>query len=297
MKSAPPSFPPALVLAVILATTASACSSSPPGSAGPGTTPQASPGPTLSDAIDHPTGRTEVVLRVEEGGGFVGPGVILTQAPEFTLYGDGTVIFRDPSTPPPQPIGTVQPLPPFKTARLSEEQVQTLLKFAVGPGGLGIARAHYDPGTVADAPTTTFTLSAGGLTKTVSAEALGLQDAKNPDAPILAALAALRDRLATFADEIGGGRDWSPDRYRGILTEGGVNAPIPWPWKSISETDFMPSSDPDRPSFPTRVLSRAEVDELGLTGIGGGFQGLVVVAPSGKVYSMALRPLLPDEKD
>lgn len=276
---------------------AAGCSSGGSRSGGPGGSPSGSPGPTLSDAIDHPTGRTEVVLRVEEGGGFVGPGVILTQAPQFTLYGDGTVIFRDPSTPAPQPFGAVQPLPPFRTARLSEEQVQTLLKFAVGPGGLGLARAHYDPGNVADAGTTTFTLSAGGLTKTVSAVALGLQDATNPDAPILAALAALRDRLATFADEIGGGRDWSPERYRGSLIEGGVNAPIPWPWKSIAETDFVPSPDPDRPRLPSRVLSRAEVDELGLTGIEGGFQGLVVVAPSGKVYSLALRPLLPDEKD
>jgi hypothetical protein len=296
MKIALPSPASALVLAVVLAVVASGCTSSPSPSGPPVGSPAGSSAPTVSDAIDHPTGRAEVVLRIEEGGGFVGPGVILTQAPQFTLCGDGTVIFRDPSTPAPSPIGAVQPLPPFTTARLSEEQIQTLLKFAVGPGGLGIARAHYDPGNVADAGTTTFTLSAGGLTKTVSAVALGMQDASNPDAPMLAALAALRDRLVGFADEIGWGRTWSPDRYRAILTDGGVNAAVPWPWRSIAETDFTPSSDPDRPSLPTRVLSRGEVDELGLKGIEGGFQGLVVAAPSGKIYSLALRPLFPDEK-
>ena len=47
-------------------------------------------------AIEHPTGPTDVVLRYEEGGGFVMPAFLATQAPHFTLYGDGTIVFRNP---------------------------------------------------------------------------------------------------------------------------------------------------------------------------------------------------------
>ena len=39
-----------------------------------------------------------------------------------------------------EPVGSVFPMHPFRTARLSEEQVQELLEFALGEGGLGIAR-------------------------------------------------------------------------------------------------------------------------------------------------------------
>ena len=38
-----------------------------------------------------------MILRYEEGGGFMMAGFIATQAPIFTLYGDGTVIFRNPA--------------------------------------------------------------------------------------------------------------------------------------------------------------------------------------------------------
>ena len=48
-------------------------------------------------------------------------------------------------------------------------------------------------------------------------------------------------------------------------------------------------------SFPTRTMTPAEVAKLGLTGIEGGEQGLVLAGPDGKAYGFLLRPLLPDE--
>ena len=79
---------PLVVVSLALLSAACAAGGSPPtGSAGPNVTPP--PG-----AIDHPTGATDVVLRLEEGGGFVPIEFVATQAPIFTLYGDGRVIFQ-----------------------------------------------------------------------------------------------------------------------------------------------------------------------------------------------------------
>ena len=94
-------------------------------------------------AIDHLTGPTDIVLRMEDGGGFVMASYRATEAPIFTLYGDGTIIFRNPVTDPLEPIGPVIPLHPFRTATLTESQVQDLLAYVLGEGGLGIARPEY----------------------------------------------------------------------------------------------------------------------------------------------------------
>ena len=45
---------------------------------------------------------------------------------------------------------------------MTEEQVQALLREALGDGGLGIARERYENIQVADAPTAVFTLNADG---------------------------------------------------------------------------------------------------------------------------------------
>ena len=47
--------------------------------------------------------------------------------------------------------------------------------------------------------------------------------------------------------------------------------------------------------MPVRTMTPAEVGALDLTGIEGGFSGLTLTGPDGKVYAFALRPLFPDE--
>jgi hypothetical protein len=46
--------------------------------------------------IQHPTGATEVVLRISVGGGLRYPGATVEEPPAFTLYGDGRVIYATP---------------------------------------------------------------------------------------------------------------------------------------------------------------------------------------------------------
>ena len=80
--------------------------------------------PAPFGAIDHATGATDVLLRYDVGGGLMMPGFSATQTPIFTLYGDGTVVFRNQTAEPPPAIGSVMPMSPLRTAKLSEEQIQ-----------------------------------------------------------------------------------------------------------------------------------------------------------------------------
>ena len=88
----------ALPLVLTLVAACSGASATPTPSS-PGATPGASPtpavtaGPTVG-AIDHKTGATDVILRLEEGGGFVPIDFLASQAPSFTLYGDGVIVFQ-----------------------------------------------------------------------------------------------------------------------------------------------------------------------------------------------------------
>jgi hypothetical protein len=285
------SFIAVAITAVMLVACGGAGSASPSPSS-------ASPSPAIQ-GIDHPTGSTDVVLRLEEGGGFVPIWFLTTQAPTFTLYGDGTVVFRDidVSFPEPRPDGTTVH-PAFSTGRLDEAAVQELLEFAIGPGGLGLARnGRYDHPNVADASTSYFDLEAGGHKKRVEVYALDLQDPGVPDATARAAFRTLADRLRHF----GGGvsvppADYVPERYRAVLfeSEGPGAAARPWPWTTISDADFV--ADPDGLGLPRLAMTPEDIAVLGIDSPLGGVSGISVTSPDGtKTYLFSARPLFPDE--
>ena len=238
-----------------------------------------------------------MVLRFEEGGGFVPMGFLVTQAPAFTLYGDGTVVYRNQFAEPIPPDPVIHDVP-FRTAILAADEVQALLAFAINDGGLGIARESYDNGMIADAPTSIFTLNAGGLSKTVSVYALGLEDPSQPDAAARTAFARLAERLRDF-DAGDDATVYEPDRFRGVLYDAfGDGVAQAWPWADIAPADFVARNDPDLPAsgFPSRVMTRDEVVALGLDDFEGGLQGVILEDPDGATHSFGLRPLLPDEE-
>ena len=224
-----------LLLAIAVVLAVAACS----GTAGGG--PDTTAAPTASTvssadtgALSHPTGAGEIVLRMEEGGGFVPAEFNAVNTPVFTLYGDGTVVFQDADAVRAAPAdGGVILHPPLRTAVLREEQIQALLEFAIAEGGLAVARERYDNQMIADASTTTFTIRAGGVEKTVHVYALGLDAEPGPDSNVKAALMKLAERLRTF-DQGGtlASAPYQPERFRGALWEvgPGVGAPKPWPW-------------------------------------------------------------------
>jgi hypothetical protein len=286
---------PLLAGMLLLVTACSGAASSPPGS-----TPSPTPSPSLG--IEHATGATDLLLRYDRGGGFMAPNSLVTEGPIFSLYGDGTIVFRDiTATSPSEAADGLGRGLPYRTARLSEPQIQALLEFAINDGILGIARAQYLNNRIADAPTTVFTVHAGALSKTVSVMALGIElDQPGPDVPALKAMNKLAERLGNVSAGTGfESQAYMPDRYRALLLEapmGGGPAPIAWPWPNIKLADFAAPADPEALSFPRRTITAADVAKLKLEKIEGGLLGIPVKAPDGKIDTLALRPLLPDEK-
>ena len=286
-----PSIAPSIALPTLLLTTILVVACGGGGSPGPSSSPEPTGTPI---GIEHATGATDVVLQFEEGGGFVPMGFLAGQAPTFTLYGDGTVIFRDWNQQQPAPIGDAQPQLPFQIVRLTEDQIQELLEFVIGPGALGIARASYDSAGCADCPTAIIMLNAGGTTKTVSIVALGFDNPQSPDALILKQLAALGDRLRGFSAP--GAQVWSPDRFRGILSPDAFGNPRDWPWVDVKPADFQELKLPNGFTWNARTMSAAEIGALNMANLQGGVINVVLSGPGdGKVYSFTPRPLLPDE--
>ena len=298
---------PAIALIPALALLLLACSSA---GAGPSGTP--SGGPTAAatessaaspagDRIDHLTGATDVLLRYEEGGGHMMASFAASMTPHFTLYGDGTAIFRNPALEIPPMQGSVAVFNPLRTATLSEDQIQDLLILALGEGGLAAARRDYRNDIVADASTATFTVNASGINKSVAIYALGMEVQGLADAPARAAFAKLAERLVDFDQGGTVPTDvFTPEAYRATLFESpGAVAPDirAWPWADLAATDFKPSADPNGLQFPHRTMTAEDLAQLKVTDFQGGFQAVVITGPDGKTYTLSARPILPDESE
>jgi len=282
----------------------------PPATSGPSATPAGSPAasPTAeTGTIAHPVGAAELVLRFDEGGGFVMPTFAMIRVPYFSLYGNGTVLYRPASAPwPEQKPGEPMRFPPLQVATMTEDQVQALLRDGLGGGGLGVARERYENNQVADAPTAVFTVNADGRQRRVSVYALGmaLDDPANPnpDAAILGAMSAFAERLRNFDQEVAKGNGtaaglYAPTRFRASILEGGPGGnglPRPWPWPTFGPEGFT-DVDPGTGFGPSRAISGLEMSLLGIENPEGGVSGISLVAPNGTVYGLGIRPLLPDE--
>jgi hypothetical protein len=291
-----------LVIAVGLAAcTAATPSSLPGGSSGaPSASPSLSPSGGVG-AIDHATGATDVVLRLEQGGGFLPLDFLATQAPSFTLYGNGIIVFQQTveNVPQPDASGVIRNTP-WRTAKLDEDQIQELLGFAITQGGLGTARDVY-MANIADAPSTIFTIRAGGLDKTVNINALSEDSSEGPDAAARAAFLRLAKRLqdfdrgGTIASDV-----FEPTAYRAVLVtrDADGSKPLAWPWSTIKPTDFKEGPNGGGGVLlPRRTMTADEVAGLGLKDVTGGLQGVALKGPDGKIYGFSLRPLLVDERE
>ena len=281
----------ALLVAIVAACSAAATPTKTPGSTGSPTTGP-TPSPTTVAGLDHPTGAKDILLRFEESGGFVPIEWNATYAPSFTLYGDGTVVFKDNQAMPPESNDNVNRAVPFMVAKLDEASIQALLEQALGQGGLAVATGPYDGGMVTDIPTSTFTITVNGETKQVSVT--GMSPEMHPqNRAIVGQLAAFSELLRTFGNQISTEQPYIPAGYRGVLID--VEQPfgpvMEWPWTDLTPADFASG---ENEFFKTRALTSAEVDELGIEGITGGMIG-VATQFERKVYTLSLRPLLPDE--
>ena len=255
--------------------------------------PPASPIPGSSPASSTADDASRVVLRMTVSGGFVPLEVINTTLPGFSLFADGSAVYRPLPAPWPSPGVT---LPPLQQAQLSARQVDELLAFAIGPGGLSVAEDMYWDPRVIDAPFTVFDIDVPGMTKQVSVYALEINH-DGPDAGERARLGALAERLGSFDAQVEAGQavhlgDYQPDRYRGILMpvwEGSSQAARPWPFVDLAPADFVGTGSTGYAELrPDQVALVATVPNGGITDIrlqtADGFDSLLTI-----------RPLLPDE--
>jgi len=287
---------PVAVLVIGLLAIATACGAGDGGSANGGGIETTGP---AGGAISHPTGANELVLQVITGGGFVPIEYHLTLLPTFSLYGDGTVIVPGPTI----MIYPGPALPNLQTTKLSEQAIQEILSAAKEAG---LFRNDFDYGSprVADVPTTTITISAGGQVYRSSIYALGFEDAGNLTLEQQQARAAVKPfqaKLETlaFADQE---PTWNPYQFTGLA----VFVRQMDPASSPDPTDVQPN----RLSWPLGDLATAGGEEVlpghrRLVISGADLETLrplldqatqiTIWESGGKEYSLAFRPLLPDE--
>lgn len=191
--------------------------------------PPLTPEPT---PIPHPTGSDELVLRIETSGGFIPPFRLPTEFPQFSVYGDGTVITLGPQItiyPPPALLNVLQ-------GRITEQGLQLLLREAAAAGLLA-GDAEFPLEGVYDAPTTFFTVNAGGRLSRVSVYALGLEDPSDPR--LTPEQRAARQRLAEFARK-------ALDLYAWLPPETVVERDIPFNITRL-QVVVLPADAPEAP--------------------------------------------------
>jgi hypothetical protein len=145
-----------------------------------------------------------------------------------------------------------------------------------------------------DIPSQTFTVNADGRTKQVTANGLSPDMYQPQDRLIITALTGLADRLRTFGIGVAGEQVYQPAMYRGVLqkVDQAFGAVVEWPWTDVEPVDFVSGVNE---FLSTRTLTPEQVAALNIPGMTGGMMGLYI-RKDGKVFSLAVRPLLPDEK-
>jgi hypothetical protein len=262
-------------------------------------------GATGADAIDHPTGADDLVLRIDTSGGFVPVEWSLRNVPGVSIYGDGRMIVTGP-------VIEIYPgpaLPNLQVTRLTEEALQAILA-AAEDAGLLDGDASYDYPCVADVPTTTFTVSANGTTSTTSAYALGFDAATGATGACggMQVDTEARAQLNDFAMKVGDVRSWLPagsysaeEPY--LPTEMRVyvgdarrdpelqQVPIEWPL----ETPLAQFGEADRNLADLRCGVVAGADLAAVLPLAQQANELTPWTSDGERYGLTFRPLLPDE--
>jgi hypothetical protein len=254
-----------------------------------------------SEPIDRPKGAADLVLRVEIGGGFVPPGVLLTQMPTFTLYGDGRVITQGPQI----MIYPGPALPNLIERAVSQKGVDSIVREAARAGMLGEDR-QLPLDTIADAPTTTFTLVAEDRRHVVSVYALGMEGStrlSGRDREARKALADFHERLTGLenwlpAGSVGEERQFEIERMRVFIRPGAPVAedpslqqpPAEWPLPGPLSEFGGPA---DQPELRCGTVEGEDLKLL-LPRVMQANQ-LTPWTSAGETYTVLFRPLLPDE--
>jgi hypothetical protein len=248
-------------------------------------------------SLKHPEGKNEVVLRVSTGGGFVTVQYNLRLVPEFTLYGDGTILVTGPTT----AIYPGAALPNLQTTQVSEETVQAMLSAAQEAGLFSNGVDYGRPG-VTDMGTTTITVNTDGKTYetsiyALSADATGgqLTMEQQQARAAIADLVGKLNGVETFQQ----GLQWSAYQFTSLAAfstpaaAGGATDVQPnkldWPLADLSTAGEAVQPE----GFRKVVVTGADLEKL--RPLFGQATEITVWNSGGKSYNVFFRPLLPDE--
>jgi hypothetical protein len=240
---------PLVVIATLGALVAAGCGGADTDSpAGSSTAPPAS----QAGAIEHATGPTDIVLRVNTGGGFVPVEFNLKSLPSYTLYGDGTVIRPVVSS---ADVAQAPNVTPLETIKLDETGIQSLLEQAKAAGLLAPGTVDYgDMGAlgVSDMPTTNVTLNAGGVTASHDAYGLLFAPTEPPAGNLTPAQrearAALRGFVALTEQQDPKATAYAPTRLAvwiapALAQPTGDSEPVVWPLATAPAVSDTPGAE------------------------------------------------------
>lgn len=227
----------ALVAGLVLSGCGSSASDGAEVSAGDGGS--TSVAPTLPEPAEGVDGlpADQIAFQEQTGGGFVPMQAAATEIPGITVYGDGRIFVVDQRT-----DRAYDAAPVLLATTLEPEQLTGLIAAAEATG-LFDGAADLGSPMVADLPTTTVTLAAGGPPTTVSAYALGIDAVPGDgltDEQVTArqALAALIDEARSLGAD---GEPWTPDRVRATMYDlsqtqrEGTTEVAPWPGPAFAD--------------------------------------------------------------
>lgn len=250
----------------------------PPATTAPSTVPPEPAG----DGYEHPDGADDVVVSIEQEGGFAPVEMIFSRVPSLLVSGDGRQF-----TPGPQIAIYPGPLlPNIQVADIGEEGIQDLLALA-DEHGLLEQREYKAPANIADATDTVVTIRVDGETYVHRAYALGLEGGLDETGAEIddEARRQLTDFVAeaTAVDEPTEG--FEPEAYLVRAT----------PIDDLGGFDVEPTVLP----WPTDVdvdLSTAECAEIPAADVGATFaeaNQLTFFEQDGTTYQLAVKPVLP----
>jgi hypothetical protein len=253
--------------------------------------------------IDHSTARDDVLARVVYEGGFTPIEWTYTNFPTFSLLGDGTLI---------RPGAQIElypgpALPAISSLQVDEAGIQAILREALDameriPGDLNDLGSM----SVADAPTTVITVSAGGVDRTIRAYALAELNDRPEGMPEEEYRA--RVRLQELVTELGTLETWLPEgslgpeasydasaarlfigKYRKV--DDLLQEPAAWPLESPLAS-FGDAAD-DSGLFRCGVVEGA--DWAAVREVASRANELTPWTDGGARSSILFRPLLPNE--
>ncbi|HEV7965008.1 MAG TPA: hypothetical protein VGP57_20870 [Actinoplanes sp.] len=239
-----------------------------------------------------PAPADQLVLRVEQTGGFAGPGARIGQLPTVSVYGDGRVITQGPQI-------AIYPGPALPNLLVQQASPATVDGLVAKGRQLAAAAPDLGRPGVADASTTRITVSGRTI------DAYALQEAPSNDTALTPAQQAARAKLTAFVEQLTGlpGTKGMPEAQP---YQAEAVAVLSRPWvKPADSLPKPPAATPwPGPALPGDYLQPGV--KQGCLTVTGAEAGKVLAAAANAnqstpwksgtaTWSVSFRPLLPDE--